>query len=647
MYKCISYIFLIIFSLFGNLIHASDALMFENEVVDTVKRAALDSVTVSAGFPVRRGNMLFAVGTRVAHASVKQLEGSKTLNLSDYLKNNSSLHIKEYGRGMRSYFSVRGTSASHSSVRWNGMELAVPTLGMTDLSHIPVYFFDRMSVHAGGSSALYGDGSMGGTLSLHTKPVFREGVSGDFLLSGGSYSTLFTGATVRYSSGNFESRSSLFFSSSRNDFRFRNNAERGFPVQRQDNSAYSNGGALQEFYIKSGENSLFAFRLWYLSFDREIQPSVVLNDKPRYHSSVYDNNIRSSLSYTTILDKFKLNADVAFASDYERFKEDIIETGSLSARTDADYSAGDLAFKAGVLFKHSRPTARSFDPSVKENRLYLFMLARYTPQEVPGLVLSAGLRGGYVTDSKVPLMPSFEAGYKLLSSNGVILTMRGSVSGSSKVPSLNDRYWGGVHTYLESESSLMAESGFDFVYYATNGELRSYVTLFTGEVDNWIRWLPAGEVWRPANIPEVSTQGVESGVGYTLDYSGWRFESRLDYSYTDAKTEEPLWEEDPARGEQLAYVPRHTGVLSISAGRGDIEVRANVTYTGERTTLDIYDMMEGYLLFNAGADYRFSLWGYSFLASGSVLNITAEDYQSVKFYAMPGRNWNFSLRMFF
>lgn len=646
MYKCISYIFLIIFSLLGNLLHATDVLMFENEA-DTVKRSALDSVTVSAGFPVRSDNMLFAVGTRVAHASPKQLEGSKILNLSDYLKNHSSLHIKEYGRGMRSYLSVRGTSASHSSVRWNGMELAVPTLGMTDLSHIPIYFFDRMSVHAGGSSALYGDGSMGGTLSLHTKPVFREGVSGDILLSGGSYSTLFTGATVRYSSGNFESRSSLFFSSSQNDFSFRNNAERGLPEHRLNNSSYSNGGALQEFYVKSGESSLFAFRLWYLSFDREIQPSVVLNDKPDYYSSVYDNNIRSSFSYTTILDRFKLSADVAYASDYERFKEDVIETGSVSARADLDYSVGNIAFKAGASFKHSRPTARSFDPSVRENRLYLFMLARFNPQEIPGLAFSAGLRVGHVSDSEVPLMPSVEAGYKLLSRNGMILTLRGAVSGSSKVPSLNDRYWGGVHTYLESESSIIAEGGIDFVSYDFNSVFRGYLTLFGGVVDNWIRWLPAGEVWRPANIPEVETKGVESGIVYTFDYSGWSFESRADYSYTDVKTVEPLWTEDPARGEQLAYVPRHSGVLSMSAGRGDIEVRANVTYTGERTTLDIHDLMEGYLLFNAGADYRFSLWGYSFLAGGSVMNITAEDYQSVKFYAMPGRNWNFSLRMFF
>ena len=104
-------------------------------------------------------NAKYSPGTRINKFSeIQQVTSSNSL--SDLLKKHTSIYIKEYGRGMSSYLSLRGTSSSHTSIDWNGQSLAVPTMGQTDLSHIPLYFFDNMSIHIGGSSVLYGSGSL-------------------------------------------------------------------------------------------------------------------------------------------------------------------------------------------------------------------------------------------------------------------------------------------------------------------------------------------------------------------------------------------------------------------------------------------------------------------------------------------------------
>ena len=122
-------------------------------------------------------NAKFAPGTRVErYAKIQHVTAGNSL--SDFLQRETALYVKEYGRGMSSYLAIRGTSSTHTSIDWNGQSLLVPTLGQADLSHIPTYFFDNMTIHVGGNSALYGNGSMGGSIQLRTAPKFEKGADG-------------------------------------------------------------------------------------------------------------------------------------------------------------------------------------------------------------------------------------------------------------------------------------------------------------------------------------------------------------------------------------------------------------------------------------------------------------------------------------
>ena len=461
-------LFVIYFFYAAGLFSAAGISAYGQHKPDTTLRVRLDSVTITT--ETRRAPLpgrAFAVGTHIISASAGSIAESAMSSLADYFRAESSVYLKEYGKGMSSFISIRGTSSSHTTVSWNGMSLALPTMGQTDLSHIPVYFFDKMDLHIGGNATLYGDGSIGGNISLATAPRWKEGLSGDITTSVGSFSTLFTGATVRYSNLKTESRTSLFRGSAVNLYAFENNTKLGRPTEFLNNSGYENYGVLQEIYRKTGKSSLLNFNLWYLDFNREIQPSVALNDRPETFASIYDKNFRASLSYSGLLSKLSYAARLSYAYDHERYKEDIIAASRVLASAEAGYSTGSgrVSIKGGISAEHISPQVDSYADSVTERRAYIYLLAKAAIIE--NIIASAGVRYGMVTGSEIPIMPSFDILYIPLKTNNTQLSFRAAASVSSKVPSLNDRYWGGVHSYLKSESSKTAEGGINLSWYSS------------------------------------------------------------------------------------------------------------------------------------------------------------------------------------
>ena len=186
---------------------------------DTAKISKLDSVMVTAFKKQGPADLKrFSPGTNIISYSEEAVKKMQSASLADFIKANNAAYIKEYGRGMNAFLSIRGTSSSHTTIDWNGQNMSLPTMGQADLSHIPLYFFDEMDIHIGGGSALYGDGSIGGTVKLKTGAKWIAGHSGNIALSAGSYGSLFTGATYRYSGKIFETRSSFLFNKARNNY---------------------------------------------------------------------------------------------------------------------------------------------------------------------------------------------------------------------------------------------------------------------------------------------------------------------------------------------------------------------------------------------------------------------------------------------
>ncbi len=609
---------------------------------DTLVRR-LDSLKISSARNNGAApNRTFSKGTKIRVFTLKDYPETKMASLAEFIKEETALNIKENGKGAGAYLSVRGTSSSHTKITWNDLDISFPTMGVADFSLIPVYLVDAIELHTGGNSTVNGEGSIGGALRLNTIPEWKNGVHGDIMISAGSYNNYFSGATVRVTKKSFESRTSLYGEVAQNDYTFRNNTIPGYPWERLNNSSSHGNGLLQEINKRFGENSMLTISLLTINHLRQIQPTVSNNQSPETYASISDKMLRASAKYSVNSGRFRYTTSFSYACNNQKYQGDIIAADKLSALAEGDYTFRNFSIKAGITSDYTKPQVYSYDTGTHELRTNIYTLARYIP--VKNLILSAGVRQMWVTGVVAPIMPSFDAKFIVKSGIRQSLSLRGSISRSIKVPTLNDRYWGGDNLYLKSERSFTAESGADYSLLTNRVSADAWFTVYRSDVRDWIRWLPAGSVWRPQNIPSVLSTGVEAGIKMSGKIENWNCGININYNYSNIRMLESLMPRDPSVDKQLAYQPHNQLNTTIKSEHSGLTLFLTSLFTGRRTTVDIFDIMPAYIVFDAGAIYKFKLLGYNWTSTAKIMNVADKQYQNVKFYAMPGINFRASLQ---
>jgi len=113
------------------------------------------------------------------------------LNISEVLLNIQGAYIKDYGSlGDLKTVSLRGSNPEQVLVLLDGQRLNNPQTGQIDLSTISLDEIERIEVLRGGSSAIYGADAIGGVLNLITRRgQASDGIGASLSLLGGSFNT--------------------------------------------------------------------------------------------------------------------------------------------------------------------------------------------------------------------------------------------------------------------------------------------------------------------------------------------------------------------------------------------------------------------------------------------------------------------------
>src|SRR6478735_6981003 len=140
--------------------------------------------------------------------------------LTQVLTDRSAIYIKEYGNGMLSTPSFRGTSAMHTALMWNGIPLLNPALGQTDLNTMPVMSGDRITVFHGQGSPVFGSGAIGGTIALQSAALPSKGFNVEAAYEAGSfgYHAYRAGAAAAYKK--WAVQAGYYYAKSENDFSY-------------------------------------------------------------------------------------------------------------------------------------------------------------------------------------------------------------------------------------------------------------------------------------------------------------------------------------------------------------------------------------------------------------------------------------------
>lgn len=570
-------------------------------------------------------------------------------SLADLIGDNSSIYIKTYGPGSLASPSFRGTTAGHTGVAWNNINIESPMTGQSDLSVIPAGLADDINIFYGGNSMNVSRGSIGGVINLETKPDWGE--KGLVLVnpSVGSFGRKSLLVKARAGTSDFQSVTKAFLSGAENDFPYINSVSGDFPVTEvRENSQVRQKGFVQELYYRKSRHE-FSARLWYQSAARNLPvPIIIPSLNPPEKQN--DESLRSMLAYDYQLNKTRLNLTSAFISDRLDYTN---EQASVDSRNSLNRiivkgtfnrlisSVLNLRFAAGNELDLVK--TNNYDGRKSRNVLSLDAAADMNIMEW----FSANLLLRETIQDDRFLTPDFFAGADIKPFRTKEYFLRMSFSKNSKIPTLNDLYWSpGGNPDLRNEAGYSTEITLDVCNtIAGNVRIGTDLTFYHNHITGLIQWRPGDfSYWQADNIDDLVSEGIEAKINITFNGPLYDVKMTSGYSHTVSGSGAKEAQDNSGKRLQLIYVPSEMFNTLLRAERKSLYATVRINYTGKRfTDADNTRYLSPYTVTDLDVGIRLTLRKVLTDFRMGVGNIFNIDYQNIAYYPMPRRNYMASL----
>lgn len=593
----------------------------------------------------------FAVGSRVTTVldSTTILPTGSTL--AEALAARTPLYLKEYGPGQLASISIRGTSAQHTAVLWNGFNVMLPTLGQSDFSLLPLSGNTRADVQHGPAGATYGTGAVGGTVLLSSPVVWGAGLRGTVQSDAGSFGLRAGSVEGSFSNQRLAVRTAASYRTADNDFLYSTREITGLVSRRQENAAQRQWSLAQDVTLRVGQRGEVQASAWLTDADRQIQPSI---GSANTHAREQDKSRRLLAGYRHVTSRHETGVRVAWFEDILNYRNDATTSNSTvrttQAQADHTRNFGSRAsLRAGVEAQHFAVAPELYRREVTENRFAGYVLLRYDPR--PTVHLSANVRQAVLPGRRVPLTPTLGAEWQVWQTSVQQLTLKASTSRSYRAPTLNERFWPqGGDPNLRPESGYGYEGGVQHSFIPTSSlALTSELTAYHQLVDNWVEWTsdPRTGYTTPRNLRQVRAQGIEASSQAVWKHADYRLNARVSYALTQSEKTKGEAADQLAPGKQLAYVPLHTAAFTTDHAWHNWLLTTALRYTGHRYIYSANGQyLPAYLLLNATLGYSVKLsQTFGLLVAAQGFNLTNRVYQVYEARAMPPRWGSLSLRL--
>ncbi|MDB5273599.1 MAG: hypothetical protein JWO58_1966 [Chitinophagaceae bacterium] len=490
------------------------------------------------------------------------------IGIGGLLKYNSLVFIKDYGPGNLTSVSARGGSALQSQVFWNGININQAGLGMTDLSTLPPFLLDNITVQQSSSGAASGSGSMAGNILLTNQSTGDIGFYGLLKQTFSSIGEKSTGIRIGYNKNKLSADVRYFYLNSDNTYRFTNTEARPYAQEQTQHSA----GLLQQGYsatvnYKLTERTSLSLYSWYTHFDRNIAPTLQTITKVAQQDVSWKNSVqlkhqrgKSQWNYKLayLRDQYQYTQRSAYSDSV--IHADNGYTDNLVNQVDYSYDLGkNFVVNAGVNDTYQSITNQNYAQGGRtRNRFALYGGLKWNGNKKRTTV-TALVREEWYAQQNTPLIYSLQWDQQLIKSVGLLVKGERQY----RIPTMNDLYWGqGGNPNLRPESGWGAEMG--LVHKLQRHAIRNTLTttVFTRSIKDWILWTPMGEYnyWTPQNIGEVWSRGIELKNDLFLPFSKqFSVTLSLKHTYQQSTQQDHSAIGGNAYHKQLIYTPVFLG----------------------------------------------------------------------------------------
>ncbi len=560
----------------------------------------------------------------VQHLTVKDVIKNAS-SLSDILRFQTPVYIKETSRGAVSSPSFRGTTAQQTAFVWNGININSQFLAQGDVNNIPLFGYDDIAVKSGGGSVLYGSGAIGGSIHLNNELTYNKGFSASLFGEYASYNTLNSYVKSTFSNDKISLNISGSHAQSDNDY----DVPEKYYVNRD--AKYNN----TSINLGLGYQLSTAHQLYFQSqhFDSN-QNYVALSEsssKTKYKAQTF----RSLLGWKWTNETIKNDLKLAYLEDNFQYFDHVDWPKSSGGSSQQFLVKDDFVIKINssseisAIGELSRVNGEGYQSGINDvARNQASFAVLYRNHAFNKFYWELGAKKEFVEDIDAPFL--FSAGASYLVAPWYKTSI--NLSKNFRYPSFNDLYWQpGGNIDLKPETSYQAELSQNF-------KIKNFtigVTPYFMKVFDLIQWVPmSNNIWSPINNKDVLSYGVESQLKFSKKWTHQQLIAQANYSYTKSINKETK--------KQLMYVPLHKANFGLDYSYKAFSVFLQGIFIGDvfsdnNENVSSSFMIDASFVGNVGAYYQVTK---NIKIGAKVNNVTNQSYETVKAYWMPLRNYS-------
>ncbi len=613
--------------------------------------------------------------------SAEQINALGITDMGDAVRRFAGVSVKDYGGiGGLKTVSVRNMGAAHTAVSYDGVSVSNTQAGQIDIGRFPLDNVAMMSLVIGQSDNLLQSARMfaaAGVLNIVTmRPEFKPGRNNEIAakLTTGSFGLASVNGRLWQKAG---ARTSLSVDANylRADGNYPFKLHNGATItnEHRNNSAIESQRIEVGMFhdIRSG-GTLDVKGLYYHS--RRGLPGAVIYYNPKSTERLWDTDAFIQACFRKALSKkWRFQAQIKYAYGETRHKGTGIEfvdgffretmhQNEYYISTTALYNPSKW-FSVSLAQDEAVNTLRtSFPENQNPRRLSSItaLNARFEPNDM------FRLQGGatfittceHVSNGKSPdnfhrLAPTVALRLKPIIQQEFYLRLM--AKSTFRLPTFNDMYY-----YRIGNTSLRPEKAREFnagVTYSSSVENIAWIETISVSADGYINRItdkivaiPTTFAWKMQNFGRVHAGGIDVNLQTVIQPTRW-LELTLQSAYTWQKALDMTDKDSKSYRNQLPYTPRNNGNISLTAKTPWLTIGYSAIFVGKRYFLAQNlpaNEISGYADQSLSIQREFvfkKCWNLNLKAD--LINIADEQYDVIKYYPMPGRNWRLSATLVF
>lgn len=615
--------------------------------------------------------------------SEKELGRLNSQSVADALRYFSGVQVKDYGGiGGIKTVNIRSMGTNHVGVFYNGVQLGNAQNGQVDLGRYSLDNVESISLYNGQKSDVFQsakDFSASSAVYITTKrPRFRgnewfhltgQVKTGSFGLINPSVIYEHKLTDKLYMSANAE----YTYANGRYKFRYKRLQLDGDVAY--DTTAVRRNGDVQSFRTEVGLYGFVPFGKWnvngyFYTSERGI-PGAVVNNVFRHGERQSDKAAFGQGAFQKKLaDFYELKLSGKFAWDYSNFLRDDPKELYLNNhyyQQEAYLSLANLfvltdwwKVSASVDGQMNKMSADLTDFAYPIRWTELVSIA--TSFDFRRFSLQASLLGTFIQETtrsrknytaspnKNEWSPAVFFNYQPFSHEH--LSLSGFFKRIFRMPTFNDLYYTEIgNAKLKPESTYQYDLGVSYEKHFGHSFFDSFLLKADGyynEVKDKIIAYPTGQQfrWTMINLGKVRIGGLELASRVAAHVQAMSFNLFLQYTFQ--KATDYTDKTDAFYGDQIPYMPRHSGTATFNIDYKGWNLNYCFIYTGERYNEqenNRYNYEQPWYTHDMSLTKEFQWKRCRLKVTGELNNIFNQAYEVIHNYPMPGRNFKIALRV--